>query len=118
MYFNNECVVTIVKVITMQTVLVTGYAKAPQGTSMYEKYKHVGIILEIDPETDEIVNASFTFVSELTTSFFKRMVIGYNLSRGLDSLIECIKSHYLAPSQQAVIVALKAAVQRYCDHKN
>jgi hypothetical protein len=102
----------------MRTVLVTGYSKAPQGTSMYEVYKHVGIILEIDPETNIIQNASFTFVSSLTTEFFGKMVNGYDLSIGIDALIEEIKNRYLAPSQQAVIVALKAANQRYWDYKN
>lgn len=102
----------------MGTVLVTGYSKAPQGTSMYEVYKHVGIILEIDSETNIIRNASFTFVSNLTTEFFGEMVKEYDLSDGIDCLVEEIKNRYLAPSQQAVIVALKAANQRYWDFKN
>ena len=33
-------------------------------------------------------------------------------------IIENIKKHYLVPSQQALIVALKAAVQRYWNFKN
>lgn len=102
----------------METVLVTGYSKAPQGTSMYEHYKHAGIILEINVTTNHIEQASFTFISALTTSFFEKLLIGYDLSNGLDDLIDRIKKHYLAPSQQAVIVALKAAVQRYWDHQN
>lgn len=84
---------------------------------MYEKYKHAGIILEINLHTNEIVNASFTFVSNLTNNFFERLIIGYNLTDGLDNLILKIKDHYIAPSQQAVIVALRAAVQRYWEHK-
>lgn len=101
----------------MKTILATGYSKAPQGTSMYEKYKHVGIILEIDTETDKIMDASFTFISDLTTNFFSRMVVGYNLKNGLDQLIFEIKNRYIAPSQQAVIICLKSAVQRYWDLK-
>ncbi|WP_067724965.1 DUF3870 domain-containing protein [Oceanobacillus damuensis] len=102
----------------LKTVLVTGYAKAPQGTSMYENYKHAGIILVINTETNKIENASFTFISELTTTFFQNLLVGYDLSNGLDELIKRIQNHYLAPSQQAVIVALKSAAQRYWDHKN
>lgn len=101
----------------MNTVLVTGYSKAPQGTSMYERYKHAGIILEIDIHKNIIVDASFTFVSELTIDFFKRLVVGYDVSDDLESLIERIKTYYLAPSQQSLIVALKAAVQRYWEYK-
>lgn len=102
----------------MKTVLVTGYSKAPQGTSMYEVYKHVGIILEIDPQTNIIENASFTFISNLTTEFFGEMLKGYDLSNGIEYLINEIKNRYLAPSQQAVIVALKAAYQRYTEFKS
>ncbi len=99
----------------LKTALVTGYAKAPQGTSMYEVYKHAGIVLEIDLETHTIVEAEFTFVTELTKNFFKRLLIGYRLDKGLEPLIKRIQEHYFAPSQQAIIVALQSAVQRYWD---
>ncbi|WP_240338317.1 DUF3870 domain-containing protein [Peribacillus alkalitolerans] len=100
---------------TLDTVIVTGYAKAPQGTSMYELYKHAGIVLEINHQTHRIVKADFTFVTGLTKDFFERILIGYCLNEGLDPLIQTIKEHYFAPSQQAIIVALQAAVQRYWD---
>jgi len=100
------------------TVLVTGYAKAPQGTSMYEIYKYAGIVLEIDRETHVIVEAEFTVVTGLTQSFFKKLLVGYCLVGGLEDLIEKIRRKYFAPSQQAIIVALQAAVQRYWDNVN
>lgn len=101
----------------MNTVLVTGYSKAPQGTSMYERYKHAGIILEVNLDTNIIENASFTFISDLTKDFFERLIVGYDLSKGMDDLVDKIRNHYLAPSQQAVIVALKSANQRYWEQK-
>lgn len=100
----------------LNTALVTGYAKAPQGTSMYEIYKHAGIVLEVDLQTHKIVGAEFTFVAELSKAFFQRLLIGYDLSKGIDPLIDRIRKHYFAPSQQAVIVALQSAVQRYWDY--
>ncbi|MEX2460775.1 MAG: DUF3870 domain-containing protein [Paenibacillaceae bacterium] len=99
----------------LNSALVTGYSKAPQGTSMYEVYKHAGIVLEIDLETNQIVNAEFTFIAQLTRDYFKRLMVGYNLSDGLDPLILRIQEHYFAPSQQSIIVALQSAVQRYWD---
>ncbi|RNB87671.1 DUF3870 domain-containing protein [Brevibacillus fluminis] len=99
----------------LQTVLVTGYSKAPQGTSMYEVYKHAGIVLEVHMETHRIVGVEFTFVAGLTKDFFERLVVGYELDKGLEPLIKRIQDHYFAPSQQAIIVALQSAVQRYWD---
>ncbi|MBS4193105.1 DUF3870 domain-containing protein [Bacillus sp. FJAT-49705] len=101
---------------TLDTVLVTGYAKAPQGTSMYEMYKHAGIVLEVDLNEHKIINAEFTFVAELTKKYFQKLLIGYCLKSGIEPLIARIQSFYFAPSQQAIIVALQAAIQRYWDN--
>ncbi|MDV6377458.1 DUF3870 domain-containing protein [Sporosarcina sp. GW1-11] len=102
--------------VKLDTVLVTGYSKAPQGTAMYEVYKHTGIVLEINKHTHIIENVEFVFITGLTNSFFEKMMIGYCLDDGLESLIERIKNHYIAPSQQSVIVALQSAVQRFWDN--
>lgn len=102
----------------LNTVIVTGYAKAPQGTSMYEMYKHAGIVLEVDLIEHKIVNAEFTFITELTQNFFRKLLIGYCLADGIEPLIERIQNYYFAPSQQAIIVALQAAIQRYWDNVN
>lgn len=101
--------------LTSPTVLVTAYAKAPQGTAMYEIYKHAGIVLEIDPADNRIVNAEFTFITNLAQDFLKRLIIGYNLSNGIDELVKHIQSHYFAPSTHSVVVALKAAYKRYIE---
>jgi hypothetical protein len=100
------------------TVLVTGYAKAPQGTSMYEEYKYSGIVLEVQKDTNIIVDAEYTFVTGLAKDYFKRLMVGYDLSSGIDDLINRIESHYFAPSTNSIVVALKAAYQRFLEKNN
>jgi hypothetical protein len=107
-----------VKQSELNTVLVTAYAKAPQGSAMYEVYKHAGIILEIDPNTNLIINAELTFLADLTKDFFSRMLVGYDLSNGIDELIKKVEKHYFAPSTNSVVVALKAAYKRYIERLN
>jgi hypothetical protein len=102
----------------MDTVLVTAYAKAPTGSAMFEIYKHAGIVLEVNPSNHTIVNVEFTFVTELAKNFIQRLIIGYNLSNGVDELVKRIESHYFAPSTNSVIVALKAAHKRYFEKIN
>jgi hypothetical protein len=99
----------------MPTLLITAYAKAPQNTSMYENNKYAGIVLEIHKESHIIINAEFTFVTTLAQDYFKRMIVGFDFSKDISPLIEKVKSDFLAPSQQAIIVALKIAHQRYTD---
>lgn len=100
-----------------KTVLVTGYAKAPEGTSMHQVYRHAGVVLEIDPERNVVVDAEFTLITDLAKRFFKDMLVGYDLNQGLGPLFEIIEEHYLAPSQQAMMAAIRAALQRYYDQK-
>jgi hypothetical protein len=97
----------------VSTVLVTAYAKAPQGSAMYEVYGYAGIVLEIDPSNHVIVDVEFTFVTNLAKNFIRRLIVGYNLSDGIDHLVQRIESHYFAPSTSSVIVSLKAANKRY-----
>ncbi|AXH99034.1 DUF3870 domain-containing protein [Sporosarcina sp. PTS2304] len=102
--------------VELETVLVTGYSKAPQGTVMYEVYKYTGVVLEINKHTHVIENVEISFIAEIGKNFIEKLMIGYCLENGLEPLIKRIKSHYIAPSQQSVIVALQSAVQRYWDY--
>lgn len=100
----------------ISSILVTGYAKAPSGTSMYEVYRHAGIVIEVDMLTHKILNVEFTMIAQLTKEYFNKLIVGYDLSQGLDDLIKRIKKYYVAPSQQSIIVALQSAIQRYWEH--
>lgn len=99
----------------LNTVLVTAYAKAPQGTSMYEAYKYAGIVLEVDKTTHRIVDAEFTFITSLAQRFFNRMLVGFDMTSNIDTVIKRIEEHYYAPSANSVIVALKSAQKRYLE---
>lgn len=94
-------------------MLVTAYAKAPQGTAMYEAYKHVGVVLEVDQESGVIVDADFTLITELARGFFKRVVVGHNLRSGIELLLEEVRQRYYAPSVPAAVTALRAAHERF-----
>ncbi|MEK9196774.1 DUF3870 domain-containing protein [Ureibacillus sp. 179-F W5.1 NHS] len=99
----------------LSTILVTAYAKAPQGTSMYEVYKHAGIVLEIDKKTHKIIDAEFTFVTRLAQDFFRRMLVGFDITSNIDELVSRVEDHYVTPSTGSVIVAIKSAQKRYLE---
>lgn len=98
-------------------VLVTGYAKAPEGTSMHQVFRHAGVVLAINPENDTIEDAECTFVTDLAKEFFRDLLVGYDLNQGLGPIQKDMEERYLAPSQQAVMMAVRTAVQRYTEKK-
>ncbi|MET1180431.1 DUF3870 domain-containing protein [Peribacillus simplex] len=98
-----------------KTILVTGYAKVPKALSMFDIHKRVGIVLEINEVTHIIENADVTFIAKLPWDFYKRLMIGYDLSQGVTPLIKTIRQCHESPSRQVIIVALQAVEQRYGD---
>ena len=95
------------------TVLVTGYAKAPQGTTLAHLYGYVGIVLLVDKDQDTIVAAEPTFITGLARQFIADLLVGYDIKRGDGPLRTELRSRYLAPSQQALLQAIQVAFQRY-----
>jgi hypothetical protein len=97
----------------MNTIIVSGYATVPKGSTMYELNKTTGVVLEIDPVSDTIVNADFPFVTDLAKNFIARIMRGYNMTQGIEPLIEEIYHHFYTPSTDAFIKSLRTAYQRY-----
>lgn len=97
----------------LDTFIVTAYAKAPQNTSMYEVYKYIGVVLEIDRKSRDIIDAEFTFITNIAQEYFKRLVVGYNMEDGADGIIKYIEKGYFAPSTNSISVALRSAFRRY-----
>ncbi|MGM0689889.1 MAG: DUF3870 domain-containing protein [Bacillota bacterium] len=102
--------------INNKTVLVTGYAKAPQGTAMQQVYSYIGVILEIDPRTDKVIDAEFTLVTNVARRFFMSLMVGSDLNN-LDEVIQEIRQRYIAPSREAMVNAIYTASQRYWETK-
>ena len=100
----------------MKTILVTGYAQAPKGTVMHERYKLAGVVLEVDTASGAIVAADATLVTALARDFFQRCVVGYDLRQGPDGLVQRITAHFASPSRDALAVAARAAAQRFAEH--
>jgi hypothetical protein len=104
-------------VAPLKTILVTGYAQAPKGTVMHERYKLAGVVLEVDAASSTIVAADATLVTALARDFFQRCVVGYDLSQGPEGLVQRIVAHFASPSRDALTVALRAAAQRFAEHR-
>lgn len=94
-------------------VLVSGHGQLPQGMAIYEQYKSITVLLEIDPETDEIKDCAFTVLTPLTNRFMSGLIVGYSLRAGIDPLLDVIRERVLLNSQKAMIKALQAAYDKY-----
>lgn len=95
------------------TILVGGYSHFPCGVTAHEVYRILGIGLEIDPKTGEIVNVASTFITEMTHEFIKSVLLGQNINNKLDKPIEAINKRYFGKGKKAIIAALLDAYSSY-----
>ena len=65
----------------ISTVFISSYAKAPLNTAMSENHKYIGIMLEISKADHTIRYADATFITELARDYFKRLVVGIDITR-------------------------------------
>lgn len=99
------------------TVLITGLAQLPRGTTLYERYQTMTVVLVINVETEVIEESEFTFIADLTNHYLTSIVRGYDLKNGINPLIDILRKRVLIPSQGAVIQSIKSAWDRYKESK-
>jgi len=101
-----------------KTIMVSGYAPAPRGTSFQTLYGSLGVIMVVDLETDIVIDAEFTFVTTLANDFFSEFMQGIDLKIDINELAENIRARCWAPSTEALVACVKIAIKRYFDTKN
>ncbi|NPV71376.1 MAG: DUF3870 domain-containing protein [Firmicutes bacterium] len=100
-----------------RTIFVTGYARIPEGITANQLYKVLGIGVEIDPRTEVIIDADCTLATTVGKSFFKKLVVGYDLGVGIEPLVQRFERRYHGSAQKAIIAALRVIEQRYIAYK-
>ena len=99
------------------TVYFISYAQLPENISAKKVVGTIGVGLVIDYTTDEIIDTSCTLITEEAKLFLKSIIAGYNLSQGIDDLLEEVKFRFNGQSQKSVCVILKDVHRKYFSWK-
>lgn len=102
---NNNC------------VLATGFAQLPKGTPLFEMQKTIACVLVIDTDEEIIVEASYSFLMDLTNEFISSLIKGKSIRNGIEEITKEIEKKYVASEQRAIIQALRGAYDRYVESK-
>lgn len=100
-----------------QTVFITGYAKLPSSITAEKLYQVIAIGVEIDPDTGIIVETDCTLATQVGKNFYRKLVLGYNLSEGLDALIARFEKRYHGSARKAIITGLKIMYEKWLAYK-
>ena len=95
-------------------MLVCGTALLPKSSSLYERFRAITCVLEVD--RGRIVDVEFSTATALTNTYLKRLMVGYDLHQGIGSLVEQITANCLLDSEKAFMRSLANAYLKWYEH--
>ena len=95
------------------SIFVTGVAKVSREDVINTLYGTFTLSLVIQRNTGLILHCSANMIMADTIAFLQDILIGKNLLKDMDRMVEEIRSRFLALSQKAVIAALKDAQNNF-----
>lgn len=95
------------------TVYFISYAQLPENISAKKVVGTIGLGIVVDFYTDVIVDTSCTLITEEAREFLKSIIVGYNVSEGIDELLDEIKFRFNGQSQKSVCVVLRDVHRKY-----
>lgn len=99
------------------TVYFISYAQLPENISAKKVVGTVGLGIVVDFYTDKVLDTSCTLITEEARAFLKSIIVGYDLSKGIDELLEEIKFRFNGQSQKSVCVVLRDVHRKYMSWK-
>lgn len=96
-----------------KTYFFTGHAQLPEGADIYENFKYVTVVTEVDMENGVIVNCSVPVFCQESGDFVTRMLKGKSLETDTEAIIAEIDERMHTKSKRALINAFQALVNRY-----
>jgi hypothetical protein len=94
-------------------VLFSGYARLPGGTVASELYGVMALVLLVDIQTGQILEADCTLSTRLAERFVSRLLVGYSLKDNPEKLIQQINLVYQGSAKKALITALRTILDKY-----
>jgi hypothetical protein len=94
-------------------VIVTGYAKMPEGTAVRRLYEQLTLGALVDVETHRVVRATSTLVTEVGQEWLAEQLVGTHLLEEQEAFIDKIERGYWGQARSAIVQSFRDMVRRY-----
>lgn len=95
-----------------EPILITGYAKLPQGVAVSEMYPAIALGLVVDPETGEILDVDCSLATQIARDFVKQLMLHRNL-KDLEDIEELFNARYFGAARKSIILALRTCSEKF-----
>ena len=91
----------------MRKVFLSGYAKLPDNTTAQKLYNHLVLVVTAEVPGGTILDADCTMATELGRRFIRELLMGYDLRRGPEPLVELLGQSYYGHLRKALQTCIK-----------
>lgn len=99
----------------MRKVFLSGYAKLPDNTTARKLYDHLVLVVTTEIPGGRILDADCTMATELGRSFIRELLVGYDLGRGPEPMIEELARCYHGHLRKALQTCIKGVCIQYAE---
>jgi hypothetical protein len=96
-----------------KAIVVVGYGKLPQGTSVEQLHKVLAVVVLVDRSTGIVMDASSTLMTSVGDRFVCHHLRGLNLTTDASSFVSKISEAYKGLAQKAIVAAFRDLVKHY-----
>ena len=97
-------------------ILFSGYAKLPTGITASEIYKVIGVVLLVDEDTGEIIQADCTLATAVARNHVSSILVGKQIANP-DYLVRIVDTTYQGSAKKAIITAIRIIYDKYRSYK-
>jgi hypothetical protein len=97
----------------VETLFFTGYAKLPSSITAEKLYEVIAVGVEVNPCDGTIIDADCTLATNVGKNFFRKLVIGYRLTDGIENLVERFEKRYYGSARKAIVTGLKIMYEKW-----
>lgn len=101
----------------VETIFFTGYAKLPSNITAAKLYEVVAIGVEVNSHTGEVIACDCTLATKVARNFVNSLIVGYNLSKGIDELTDRFERRYYGSARKALTTSLKIMYDKWLAYK-
>lgn len=99
-------------------VLFSGYAKLPTGITASEMYKVIGLVVVVNIDTGEILEADCTLATHVASKHVAMAIVGGSLQNGPEPLVNIIDQIYQGSAKKAIITSIRIICDKYRSYKD
>lgn len=96
-----------------ETLIISGTSRLPENVTSQHVYGFFTIDVEIDPESETIVDFACTLVPKLVEKVLSDSMVGYPFEEGLKNAIDKLEKRFYGSTKRAIISGIEDAYKWY-----